>query len=576
MNVTGMSGAEALLHVLRAMGVERIFASPGSDWAPLWEALARPHRPDEFPEYVSSRHEETAVGMAIGYAKATGKLPALVLHTTVGTLHATMGVRAALHERIPMVVLAGEATAFGEPPAAPLGRQWLRLLTDLGGPARLMEPCVKWSLALNTGVVLPHTIQRACQLATAAPRGPVFVSVPIELLIESTTADPPVAASHARPAAAQAGAIDELARALAAAANPLIVTEELGRHPAAVERLVALAEALGAPVVEAWQPTYVNFPRTHALYGGVAATEMPELIKAADLVLLVEAVAPWHPPSALPGANTKVVALGEDPLHSRLPFWGFRTDLVVAGDPELSLALLVERVRARVAPGARAAVATRWRARHDEQRAAARANARAAGTAQPIDTRWVAHELNEALPPDAIVVNETITHRLDLHRLLDRLGPGAHFEASYGGLGMGLGIALGAKAAHPSRTVVVTIGDGAFHYNPVVAAFGAAQELGLPLLVVLFDNAGYLSQKNDVAREFPDGWAVRTGAFAGTSIRPRPDYAMVARAYGGHGERVDASGEVRAALRRGFEAVASGKLALVHVVLAPVNPQDPV
>src|SRR2546422_10683141 len=109
----GLSGAETLLRVLRAMGVERIFASPGSDWAPLWEALAKLHWPD-VPEYLSTRHEETAVGMATGYAKATGKLPAVVLHTTVGALHATMGVRAALHERIPMVVLAGESIGFAE------------------------------------------------------------------------------------------------------------------------------------------------------------------------------------------------------------------------------------------------------------------------------------------------------------------------------------------------------------------------------------------------------------------------------------------------------------------------------
>jgi acetolactate synthase-1/2/3 large subunit len=567
-----MSGAEALLRTLRSMGVERIFASPGSDWAPLWEALAKPYGPGEVPEYMSSRHEETAVAMAIGYAKATGKLPALVLHTTVGTLHATMGVRAALHERIPMVVLAGESIAFGEPPAPPLGRQWLRLLTDLGGPARLMEPCVKWSFGLNTGVLLPHTVQRACQLAAAVPQGPVFVSVPIEHLIETMTSDPPAAAALPRPPAASPGAVDELTRALATATNPVIVTEELGKTPAAVAHLVALAETLGAPVVDAWQPTYVNFPRTHPLYGGVAATEMPALLADVDLVFLVEAVAPWHPPSSLPGPNIRVAVLGEDPLHSRLPFWGFRTDLLVAGDPEASLGMLVERTRALVPAGSRTTAAERWRNRHEVRRAAVRAEAGAASAKQPIETRWVAHELNAVLPPDAIVVNETITHRLDLDRQLDRLGPGAYFEASYGGLGMGLGMALGAKHAHPARTVVATIGDGAFHYNPVVAAFGASQELRLPFLVVLFDNAGYLSQKNDVAREFPDGWAVRTGTFAGTSIRPRPDYAMLARAYGGNGEMVEAPGEVRAALARGLEVVASGKLALVHVVLAPVNP----
>ena len=99
------------------------------------------------------------------------------------------------------------------------------------------------------------------------------------------------------------------------------------------------------------------------------------------------------------------------------------------------------------------------------------------------------------LPDDAILVDETITHRLDVVRLHERAGAGSFFEASYGGLGVGLGLALGVKHAQPDRPVVCTIGDGAFHYNPVVGSFGAAQEHRLPILVVLFDNAGYLSQK---------------------------------------------------------------------------------
>src|SRR5438270_306218 len=189
-------------------------APPGSDWAPLWEALAKPYAEGEVPEYISSRHEETAIGMATGYAKATGKLPALVLHTTVGALHATMGMRAALHERIPMVVMAGESISFAEAPAPPAGRQWLRVLTDLGGPARLVEPSVKWSFGLNSSLILPHTIQRACQLAMSAPRGPVFVSVPTEMLMETMSAEPPpVAAIPAAPAGNER-AIAEVAAAL--------------------------------------------------------------------------------------------------------------------------------------------------------------------------------------------------------------------------------------------------------------------------------------------------------------------------------------------------------------------------
>lgn len=566
----GMTGAEAVLRILRAMGVEKIFASPGSDWAPLWEALAKPYRPGEVPEYISSRHEETAAAMAIGYAKATGKLPALVLHTTVGTLKATMALRAALHERIPMVVLAGESIAFAEAPLPDPGRQWLRLLADLGGPARLAASCAKWSFGMNTSLVLPHTIQRACQLAMAAPRGPVFVSVPLEFTLESMTTEPPAVAGHASAPAAQPAAVAALARELAAAKNPVIVTEEVGKSVAAVERLVALAETLGAPVVEAWQPTYVNFPRTHPLYCGVAGAEMAEVLKGADLVFLVESVAPWHPPSTLPAAGTRVVVLGEDPLHARLPFWGFRADLIVAGEAEASLALLVEEVRKTVAPGSRAAAIERWRARNDKRRAANRETARAAGTRPTIETSWVAHELDAVLPPGAVVVNETITHRPDIQRVLDRMTPGHYFEASYGGLGLGIGMALGVKTADPGRTVVSLIGDGAFHYNPVVGSFGAAQEHRLPILVVLFDNAGYRSQKGDVINEYPDGWAVKANRFVGTSITPRPDYALLARAYGGYGETVKAPGDVRAALARGLEAVAKGELALITVQLDPV------
>ena len=158
-----MTGAEALLKALRGMGVERIFASPGSDWAPLWEALAAD--PDWFQKYFSSRHEETAIAMALGYAKATGKLPAVVVHTTVGALHTTMIARAALHERIPMVIMAGEVIGFAEPPSPKVGRQWLRLLTDLGGPAELMKASVKWSFGLNNPVILERFKVLAVNLA---------------------------------------------------------------------------------------------------------------------------------------------------------------------------------------------------------------------------------------------------------------------------------------------------------------------------------------------------------------------------------------------------------------------------
>jgi acetolactate synthase-1/2/3 large subunit len=467
-----------------------------------------------------------------------------------------MALRIALHERVPMVVLAGESAAYAED-GLPLGRQWLRLLADTGGPARLVEPCVKASIPLHAPQLLSSTIQRACQLAAAAPRGPVFASVPVEFLLQPAQGEIGVASLPALPAP-DAAALDALARELAAAKRPVIITEEAGRDPGAVAALVALAETLGAPVFEAWQPYYCNFPRDHPLYGGVA-TAPPQ----GDAVLLVEAVLPWHPPSA--ARNMKVFALGEDPLRSRLPYWGFRTDAVIPGDVRAALAGLAERLK-DAAPRDTAL----WRARRQGERTALRAAARAAGEALYVTCPWVAHELNELLPPGAVLVDETITHRLDLLRALERLGPGGFYEASFGGLGMGLGVALGVKHAEPARTVICAIGDGAFHYNPVAASFGAAQEHGLPLLVILFNNAGYLSQKTDVATYYPQGQAARKGKVAGTSIAPAPDYAALARAYGGVGERVETPAEVRAALGRGLDAVAQGRLALLDVVLKPV------
>src|SRR5574341_520610 len=303
----GLTGAETFVNVLADMGVEHIFASPGSEWAPAWEALANPNAPaGRLPRYMSSRHEVTAVGLASGYARASGRLPAVMIHTTVGSLNAAMALRGALHDRVPIVVFAGESIGFGEMPGPDPGHQWLRWLTDVGGPARLVQSCVKWSFAVNNSAVLPATVQRACQLAMAPPKGPVFVSLPMEYLLDRMTTDPPPAAAFPMPSAADLRGIAELSGLLAAARNPVIVTEEAGRNPAVVGMLVELAELLGAAVVETHNTTCGNFPRNHPLHGGFAPKEY---LHEADLVFLVAAVAPWHPPSAGPGPGTKVVVL---------------------------------------------------------------------------------------------------------------------------------------------------------------------------------------------------------------------------------------------------------------------------
>jgi acetolactate synthase-1/2/3 large subunit len=564
----GLTGADTLLRVLSHMGVDRIFSSPGSEWAPVWEAFAKAKAQSEgVPQYISSRHEEVAVGMASGYAKSTGKIAAVMIHTTVGALHATMALRGALHEQIPMVVFTGESLGFGEEAGPDVGAQWLGALADIGGPARLVDRCVKWSYGVNAKSLLPSTIQRACQLAMGAPKGPVFVSLPMEYLFDKMTKNAaaenvPVPAPMADPAA-----LDELAASLASAKNPLIITEEAGRDPQVVEQLVELAELLGAGVVESRASSYINFPRSHPLHAGF---EPIEFLPESDVILLLGVVAPWHPASRKLNPGTKLAVLSDNPLRSEMPYWGYPVNQILTGEIASSMKHLLDAVKKQVAKGDSDAArrSETWSGRHAVRRAAWQEDALKRRSQKPIDTRWVTHELAQVIPADAIVVEETITHRLSIHRYLDMLKPGTFFAGCIGGLGTGTGTALGVKAAFPKRPVLCLIGDGAFNYDPGLAALGVCQEHNLPIMIVLFNNYGYHSQKSGVPRFFPDGFAVKNHDFIGISINPSPDYAMIARAFDGYGEKVEEPGEVRAALQRGLKAVASGQVALIDVRLA--------
>jgi thiamine pyrophosphate-dependent acetolactate synthase large subunit-like protein len=565
----GLTGAQTMLRVLGKMGVERIFASPGSEWSPVWEALAEPGV-EGMPVYMSTRHEEVAVGMASGYAKSTGKLPAVMIHTTVGALHATMAMRAALHEQIPMVVFTGESIGFGEDEGPDPGGQWLSHLADMGGPAKLVEQTVKWSFGVNTKSILPSTIQRACKLAMAAPRGPVFVSLPMEHLFAKMTKDVPSEVGFSPNPIADPRGIEELAAMLAGARNPVIVAEDAGRTEKSVECLVEIAELLGCAVVETRSTGSINFPRTHPLHSGY---DPKEIVKDADVIFLLAVIAPWHPASITPAAGAKVAVLDENPLRIEIPYYGYQIDLCLTGEIESSLEQLLASLRKQAATGdsARKQRADELARKNEARRKKWREDARALAAQRPMDTRWVAHEISQMLPPDAIVVEETITHRMAIHRYFDSLKPGSFFAGCIGGLGTGLSTALGVKAANPKRPVICMIGDGSFNYDPAPAAFGAVQEHNLPMVVVIFNNQGYLSQKSGVPKYYPEGWAVKSNNFSGLHIVPCPEYSLIAKAFDGYGEKVEEPGDVRKALERGLRAAAQGQLAVIDVRLKPVE-----
>jgi acetolactate synthase-1/2/3 large subunit len=265
--------------------------------------------------------------------------------------------------------------------------------------------------------------------------------------------------------------------------------------------------------------------------------------------------------------------LDENPHRAELPYYGYQIDLCLAGEVESSLEHLLAALKKRVSKDdpARSRRAADLKTKNDARRKKWREEAQALANQKPMDTRWVAHEISQVLPADAMVVEETITHRLAIHRYLDNLKPGSFFAGCIGGLGTGLATALGVKAANPKRPVVCLIGDGSFNYDPAPAAYGAAQEHNLPFLTIMFNNQGYLSQKSGIPRYYPDGWAVKSNNFSGLHIVPCPEYSTIVKAFDGYGEKVEEPGEVRKAVERGLRAVAAGQSALIDVRLKPVE-----
>jgi acetolactate synthase-1/2/3 large subunit len=570
-----ITGGELLLDLLRACGIEYVFCSPGTEWTPVWEGLLkRQQRGDGSLKYINCRDETLAVSMAQGYAEVSGGLPAVLLHASVGPLHGALAMRNAFTARVPMIIFGGETCEHcGDEEVHAQGWHWLGLLSDISGPAAMVKSYVKWSNAVKSRDGLADSVYRGCQIARSAPAGPVFVSVPSELLQRSGAefARPYPVTTRAEPCLAD---LKETAGQVARARRPVIIAERAGKDPATVARLVELAETLSIPVFESSLPYTASFPKDHPLYQGVGVAGA---LREADLVLAVSSVTPWYPPAAGPPDDARVIFLDEAPLRESLPYWGYRVDTAITADVGRALAALVELVRAEVGGGeASGAIRERrryWQARHDEMTAQLEREALAGRGARPIDVRWFLRQAKHSLPTDAVVLDETLTHTRFIHQYLAE--PGRYIKSAYGGLGVGMGEALGVKLASPDRPVILMIGDGSFNYNPALAALGLGQEYGLPVLIIIFDNSGYMAMRFGYQRLYPHGAAVSQGKFLGTDITPAPDYTKIAEAFGAYGERLEDPNDIEAALKRGFEQTAAGRTALLDVALGITAPFMP-
>jgi acetolactate synthase-1/2/3 large subunit len=561
---------EAMMDVFRAYGVEYIFSSPGTESAPLWDAASRAKAEGRGPAFFDVRHEDLAVSVAMGYYQQSKKLPVVTLHTGVGLLHGAMALRNATHERVPMVVLAGHSGGYGEVPGLEAGYQWGRELSDSVDPEGIARPFVKVSRGVSCRDVLLGTLQDACRLALTPPMGPVCLAIPMEHMygtcppFKGRVTPPPL------PTQTDPSALEQVAEQLIQAKRPVILTDTAGRDPRNVPVLVELAEALSIPVVEAVNPGALNFPHDHALYQG---SLNEQFIRDADMLLAVGMPNPWYPASKRP-PNARAVLIDDDPGHELEKYWGYQMDVVIAGEINASLRNLNAAIRSLggIPSAVREERFNEWQQRHAQQWEEARSQALAVATQRPIAGSWMALALSEVLPRDAIVVGESIVHRPLVTRYLRQSLPGTYAQMFHGGLGVGMGVALGIKVAAPDKLVVAVEGDGAFSYNPVVAALGFSQQFKAPILTLVMNNAGYAAMRRAHINYFPEGWSVRTGTFYGSDITPSPDYGALARAFGGYGERVDDPSELTNAYRRSIDAVNSGQPAILDIVLDTLTP----
>jgi len=555
--------AEAYLALLAERGIEYLFANAGTDFAPLVEGFAKAARTGmPVPQPVLATHENLALSMAHGYAIVTRKVPAVMVHVSVGTANGVCGALNAARDNVPILFTAGRSplTESGLPGARDVYIHWAQEMFDQAG---MLREIVKWEYELRNGQQLETVIDRALSVATTPPGGPVYLSLPREVLaapLPGFSYDMPARRLAAAPPGPDKGAIDEAAHILASAENPLIVTASAGRDPTAVEALGDFAQRFAIPVVQ-HRPRHLCLSADHPSHLGYDAGPY---LDGADVILVVECDVPWIPSIKAPRPECKVIHLGVDPLFSRYPIRGFPCDLAVTGAPATSLPELGNALD-RYAAGA--AVSERRR-RLAEQREKLVAGwqklCESAASLRPIHMAWASACVARVKPEDAILVNEYTL--MPEHCGSNR--PGSYFGSSTAsGLGWGGGAALGAKLASPDRLVIAVLGDGSHLFGNPVAVHHASAMHKLPVLFVVMNNSMWGAVRRGTLGMYPQGEAARSNNPPLIDLYELPAFEQVCTAAGGYGERVDDPAALPAALERAVRAVTIEKRqALLNVI----------
>jgi acetolactate synthase I/II/III large subunit len=553
------TAADVILAALRRHGIDHFFANPGTDFPPIIEGFARAKLSGaELPRPVLVPHENLAVGMAHGAYLLTGRPQAIMVHVNVGTANCLNLLANAARDRVPLLLMAGrspimESGAFG---ARSRPIHWAQEMFDQAG---MVREFVKWDYELRNPMQAGAVVARALEVAMAAPRGPVYLTLPREPLSaasETESSEPPrhtPQLAHPDPAL-----IERLADWLLAAERPLIIASSLGRNAQDTQQLARLAEGFALPVV-AHSPRFLCLPSDHPLHHGF---DPHPVLSDSDLIVVIEADVPWLPSLKAPSPGTRVAHIGEDPAYQRYPMRSFPSQLSIAADAGAALTAL-ESALARRAGSERAGLGRRrqWAL---ARAASLRSDAPTPTAAGPITPEYLSRCVADMAGPDGLIFNE---YQLRLGHC-PRPQPGTYFALSpAGGLGWSVGAALGAKLVAPDRFVVATIGDGGMIFANPTACHWVAEAHALPMVVVIFNNQRYGAVRNATMAMFASGAAGRENGLGLADLSPSAPFERYAEAHGGFGARVERPADLPDTLLAARNAVLNERRhALVNVI----------
>jgi len=559
----------AMFGKLKALGIDYVFVNSGTDFPPIIEGLIAASQSGlDLPTSVTVPHEHVAVGMAHGHYHLSGKIQAVMLHTNVGLSNGATGAINAWCDQIPMLLMSGrtpvmESTRFGAR-TVPIG--WGQEMFD---QTALVREVTKWDYELRFPEQVAELFDRGWAIANSTPKGPVYLSLPREVLCEVTPPEGLDAPSRMAPVTT-APSRDDLARAarlLAEADHPLIISQ---RGTGSDEAFAALGEFLtewAIPLSHYWA-NKLSVPLSHPMQTGAAPEE---LLAQADVVLVLNSLAPWWPDKVSLRDDVKVVHLGPDPLFSRTPIRNFQADVTLAGDTAETLLALIAEMSSQPR---NAAVLEKRRQQISELSAARRKTVTEIaqrGKGSPMSKEWVSHCLGKAIKGLKATVFQELGCPLEP---LDLDSHNSYFQEPHsGGLGWGLPAALGAQLADPERLIFATMGDGSYMFANPTSCHQVAEALELPVITLVLNNEEWGAVRHSVVGTYRGGLASQANDVPLTSLRPSPDFTKTAEASRAYTETVTDGEALPAALERAIKVAREEKRqVLLNIAIERVTP----